>query len=233
MLEQQHFVFGFPVPKRPKGPNEMSLRISRIPRPRIDRDNDALTLQRLRLAGLNADLRDLSFGWNENVSRGPSNRVHLQNSTILTPFAANDSDYFARWSSFRDRNLVGGSQFYLLKNVTGIILIVLQNQFARYFPLILAEQFDSNDVAVDGSIQSLVSLEQNLQSKNLVSESTSGSTDGLTYRFFHSFYVDETLEIVFSRRLERSLEQFSALDALVDVVWRQVWRKDSYFRSRT
>lgn len=131
-----------------------------MPRPLIDRDNDALHLQQFRLARVDTHLRHFSFGRNEQMPLGSCTEARLQNAAVLTPLATNDADNAPGWLALDIGRRDDGR--LLVKHVARILLIILQDDLTRSPPLVFGQQFQCDDVTVYGAIKAVTSLDENL-----------------------------------------------------------------------
>lgn len=128
-----------------------------MPRPLIDGHNNALRFQQLRLSRVDTNFGDFPFGRNEQMPLRTVDQAGLQNAAILTPFPADDANDFAgRLALHIGRR--GGRCGLLVEHVAGIVLVVLENDFARSGPFVFGEEFEGDNVSVHGSIEAIATL---------------------------------------------------------------------------
>lgn len=132
-----------------------------MPRPLVNGHNDPLHLQQLRLPRVDTDFRDFPLSRNEQMPLRSIDQTRLQNAAILTPLPADNANDFARWLSLDIRRRANRCGF-LFEHISGILLVVLQNDLTRSGPLFFRQQFQSNDIAVHRSVEAISTLDQNL-----------------------------------------------------------------------
>lgn len=155
VFNQQNFIFSVLVAEGSKASNEVTLWVAGVSRPLVDGDDDSLVVEFLSLARLNSNSWYLSLSWNEDVPGRSLQDVGLNDSAVLSPLPLDDSNDF----SCRLRFFLVDVQHFLclvfgLDRVIGrIFSFVFQNDFTWRCPLSFWQQFHSNNIAIDGSVQ--------------------------------------------------------------------------------
>lgn len=182
VFDEQNFVFSFLVADRSQAANEVALRVAGMTRPRVDRDDYPLIVQLRRLSSLDSHSWDFPFSGNENVTSGALEDVRLDDSAVLSPLASDDADNLSGRLPVVHVAFFVQQRFGCLLVINRVIgrigCLVFQNYFTRRNPLLFRQNFNSDDVTVDGSIKGCATLQKN--------------------SFFKGFNVDTAFQVVFS-----------------------------------